>query len=355
MTFELDLWGRLRRAPEAARADLFASEENRQTIRTTLISDVAQSYFELLELDHEAQIDRRTLELRRSSLDLVRKRYESGLTAQLDERRDEQELAVAAAAVPEVERRVVQTENRLSILLGHVRQAEGRLVAANARIGEAKAAFFPRISLTGMFGLESASLSDLFTGPARVWQVGPPFTMPIFNASRIASNYHATEAREREDPLYYRLFKSFLRGSFEGNLQLPSLNLLDADRIVAISEHVVREAATAGRCVIVGRGGQYFLSDRSDAYHVFVYAPYEEKIRRERAAGQSAADAAQLVETVDLERAAFIKRYFARDWPNRPLYDLMLNSKIGDDRAVETIVGDIRVFESSGAVSSASG
>ena len=320
----------------------------------------------------------------------MRKRYESGLTAQLDVRRAEQELAVAAAAVPDVERRVVQTENRLSILLGRnpgpiargtllesqrmppavpaglpsellerrpdVRQAEGRLVAANARIGEAKAAFFPRISLTGMFGLESASLSDLFTGPARVWQVGPPFTMPIFNASRIASNYHATEAREREDPLYYRLFKSFLRGSFEGNLQLPSLNLLDADRIVAISEHVVREAATAGRCVIVGRGGQYFLSDRSDAYHLFVYAPYEEKIRRERAAGQSAADAAQLVETVDLERAAFIKRYFARDWPNRPLYDLMLNSKIGDDRAVETIVGGIRVFdESSGAASSASG
>ena len=102
-------------------------------------------------------------------------------------------------------------------------------------------------------------------------------------------------------------------------------------------------------------GGQYFLSDRSDAYHVFVHAPYEEKIRRERAAGQSAADAAQLVETVDLERAAFIKRYFARDWPNRPLYDLMLNSKMGDDGAVETIVGGIRVFESSGAVSSASG
>ncbi|HEX9409607.1 MAG TPA: cytidylate kinase-like family protein [Methylomirabilota bacterium] len=161
---------------------------------------------------------------------------------------------------------------------------------------------------------------------------------------------------EREDPLYYRLFKSFLRGSFEGNLQLPSLKLLDSDRIVAITEHVVREAATAGRCVIVGRGGQYFLSDRPDAYHVFVYAPYEEKIRRERAAGRSAADAAELVETVDLERAAFIKRYFARDWPNRPLYDLMLNSKMGDDRAVETIVGGIRVFdEASGAAQSASG
>ena len=238
LTFELDLWGRLRRATEAARADLFASEENRQTIRTTLISDVAQSYFDLLELDHEAQIDRRTLELRRSSLDLVRKRYESGLTALLDVRRAEQELALAAAAVPEVERRVVQTENRLSILLGRnpgpiargtllesqrmppavpaglpsdllerrpdVRQAEGHLVAANAHIGEAKAAFFPRISLTGMFGLESASLSDLFTGPARVWQVGPTLTMPIFNANRIASNYHATEAREQQALIQYQ-------------------------------------------------------------------------------------------------------------------------------------------------------
>jgi cytidylate kinase len=150
---------------------------------------------------------------------------------------------------------------------------------------------------------------------------------------------------EREDPLYYRLFKSFLRGSFEGNLQLPSLKLLDSDRIVSITEHVVREAVTAGRCVIVGRGSQYFLRERPDAYHVFIYAPYEEKIRRERAAGRSAADAAQLVETVDLERAAFIKRYFARDWPNRPLYHLMLNSEMGDDRAVETIVGGIQALD----------
>jgi cytidylate kinase len=126
---------------------------------------------------------------------------------------------------------------------------------------------------------------------------------------------------------------------------VASLKLLDSDRIVSITEHVVREAVTAGRCVIVGRGSQYFLRERPDAYHVFIYAPYEEKIRRERAAGRSAADAAQLVETVDLERAAFIKRYFARDWPNRPLYHLMLNSEMGHDRAVETIVGGIQTLE----------
>jgi multidrug efflux system outer membrane protein len=238
LTFELDLWGRLRRATEAARADLLASEENRRTVLTTLVSDVAQTYFDLLELDREADIDRRTLESRQASLDLVRQRFDAGLTSQLDVRRAEQELATAAATVPDVERRVVQTENRLSILLGRnpgpiprgtaldgqtmpptipaglpsdllerrpdVRQAEDRLVAANARIGEAKAAFFPRISLTGMFGLESASLSDLFTGPARVWQAGPTMTIPIFNAGRIASNLRATEARKQQALVQYQ-------------------------------------------------------------------------------------------------------------------------------------------------------
>jgi cytidylate kinase len=156
----------------------------------------------------------------------------------------------------------------------------------------------------------------------------------------------AVQSREeREDPLYYRLLKSFLRGSFEGNLQMPRLRLVDADRIVAVTEEMVREIAAGGHCVIVGRGGQYFLHDRSDAYHVFIYAPYEEKIRRERVAGRGAAEAAQLVETVDQDRAAFIKRYFARDWPNRPLYHLMVNSRIGDEAAVETIVQGIQVLE----------
>src|SRR5438445_7694455 len=237
LSFELDLWGRLRRATEGARADLLASAENTRTVLTTLISDVAQSYFDLLELDREADVDRQTLASRQASLELVRRRFDDGLTSELDVRRAEQELA-AAAAVPDVKRRIAQTENRLSILLGHnpgpiqrgtaldaprmppqvpaglpstllerrpdVREAEQKLISANAHIGEAKAAFFPRISLTGMFGLESASLSDLFTGPARVWQVGPTLTMPIFNANRIASNYHATEAREQQALIQYQ-------------------------------------------------------------------------------------------------------------------------------------------------------
>ena len=238
LSFELDLWGRLRRATEAARADLLASTENTRTVLTTLINDVAQAYFDLLELDREADIDRSTLTSRQASLELVRRRYENGLTSELDVHRAEQELATAAAAVPDVERRIAQTENRLSILLGRnpgsiarptvldaermppevpaglpstllerrpdIRQAEQRLVSANAHIGEAKAAFFPRISLTGMFGLESASLSELFTGPARMWQVGPTVTFPIFHAGQLRGNLHAAEAREQQALIQYQ-------------------------------------------------------------------------------------------------------------------------------------------------------
>jgi multidrug efflux system outer membrane protein len=238
MTFEVDLWGRLRRATEAARAELLASQENRRTVLTTLVSDVAQAYFDLLELDRETDIARQTLESRRASLDLVRRRFEVGLTSELDVRRAEGERATAAAVIPDLERRIALTENRLSVLLGRnpgpiprggvlddqrmtpavpaglpsellarrpdVRQAEHRLVAANARIGQAKAEFFPLISLTGMFGVESVALSDLFTGPARVWQVGPAMTLPIFNAGRIASNVRATEAREQQALFQYQ-------------------------------------------------------------------------------------------------------------------------------------------------------
>jgi multidrug efflux system outer membrane protein len=238
LTFELDLWGRLRRATEAARADLLASEENRRTVRTTLVSDVSQSYFDLLELDREAEIARRTLASRRASLALVRRRFAAGLTSRLDVQQAEGEVTAAAAAVPDVERRVAQTENRLSLLLGHdpgpiprgsaldgqtlppavpaglpsallerrpdIGQAEARLAAATARIGEAKAAFFPRISLTGMFGVESAALSDLFTGPARVWQAGPAVAWPLFHGGRLLANLDAAQAREQEALIQYQ-------------------------------------------------------------------------------------------------------------------------------------------------------
>jgi cytidylate kinase len=155
----------------------------------------------------------------------------------------------------------------------------------------------------------------------------------------------AVERREeRKDPLYYRLFKSFLRGSFEASLQVHRLKLLDSDRILAITQRVVREAAAAGSCVIVGRGSQYFLQERRDTYHVFIYAPFDEKIRRERQNGRSALQARQLVETVDRDRAAFIKNYFAKKWPNHPLYDLMVNSRVGDEAVVETIISAMECF-----------
>jgi cytidylate kinase len=153
------------------------------------------------------------------------------------------------------------------------------------------------------------------------------------------------QREERKDPLYYRLFKSFLRGSFEASLQVHRLKLLDADRILTITRRVVMEAAAAGSCVIVGRGSQYFLHERPDTYHVFIYAPFDEKIRRERQNGRSAVEARQLVETVDGERAAFIKKYFAKQWPNHSLYHLMINSMIGDKAVIETILKGIAVLE----------
>ncbi len=153
------------------------------------------------------------------------------------------------------------------------------------------------------------------------------------------------QREEQRDPLYYRLFKSFLRGSYEANLQIHRLGLLDADCILAFSEELVRQVASAGECVIVGRGAQYFLHDRIDTYHVFLYAPYEEKIRREQNSGRSIAEASQLVETVDTERTAFIKKYFAKDWPNPQLYHLMVNTKIGDEAVVTTILGGMAVLE----------
>src|SRR5437879_1289755 len=118
------------------------------------------------------------------------------------------------------------------------------------------------------------------------------------------------QREERRDSLTYRLLKSFMRGTFEGNLNAPDLRLLDADCIFAVTKQLMPRLAEAGHCVIVGRGGAYFLQERSDAYHVFVYADPAEKVRRLREEGKSDAEAADLVATVDTERAAFIKKYF---------------------------------------------
>jgi len=237
LTFELDLWGRLRRGTEAARAELLASEETRRVVLMTLVADVARTHFDLLELDDELEIARRTLQTRQASLELQRRRFGQGLSTQLDVERAEAEVAVAAGTVPDLERRIVQTENGLSVLLGRnpgpiargtpldgqrlppevpaglpsallerrpdIRQAEQTLVAANARIGMAKAEYFPKISLTGMLGVESVSLSDLFTGGSRFWSIGPTMTVPLFTAGRTSNTVKGFEARQQQAATQY--------------------------------------------------------------------------------------------------------------------------------------------------------
>jgi cytidylate kinase len=165
-------------------------------------------------------------------------------------------------------------------------------------------------------------------------------------ARRMAcDSLHVERHEERRDPLYYRLFKSFLRGSFEGSLNAPNLKMADADSIRAVTEKVVTAAAKEGNCVIVGRGSAYYLHDRPDAFHVFVYASFEEKVRRLREIGKSEQEAVQLAETVDLDRAAFIKQYFGVEWPSRQYFHIMINSSMGDEPVVQTILDGIQAFE----------
>jgi len=231
LSFEVDLWGRLRRATEAARADLLATEENRKAVITTLVGDVATTYFVLLELDTELEIDQRTLATRQESLRLINVRQQGGVATLLDVRQAEQLVYSASQTIPDTERQIEQTENRVSLLLGKnpgavtrghslteqeqppavppglpssllerrpdIRAAEQNLIAANAIIGVARAAYFPRLSLTGLLGFESNQLASLFTGATRTWQFVPQVTQPIFTAGRIKSNVRLARAQQQ--------------------------------------------------------------------------------------------------------------------------------------------------------------
>ena len=143
---------------------------------------------------------------------------------------------------------------------------------------------------------------------------------------------------ERRDPLYRRLLKSFALGSYEGNLGVYPIETLDADSIAKLCEKVVRRIADEGDCVIVGRGSQHFLQDRKDTLRFFLYAPRDEKIRRLIADGNTPRHAEALVDTVDRERAAFIRNYFQVEWPNLPIYHAMVNTMAGDDVVVNAML-----------------
>ena len=151
---------------------------------------------------------------------------------------------------------------------------------------------------------------------------------------------------ERNDPLYYRLFKSFLRGSYEGSINAHKLNLVDSETIVKITERVVRHAADKGNCVIVGRGSQHFLEKRPETLRVFLYAPRDNKVRRVMSRGKTESEAQELVDTVDRDRVDFIQRYFHAEWPSRSLYHLMLNTFVGEETVVQTILEFRKTMES---------
>jgi cytidylate kinase len=155
---------------------------------------------------------------------------------------------------------------------------------------------------------------------------------------------------ERNDPLYYRLFKSFLRGSYEGSLNAHKLNLVDSETILKLTERVVQHAAKAGNSVIVGRGAQHFLRNRPDTLRVFLYAPRENKVRRLLARGKSETEAQQLVDTVDRERMDFIQKYFNVEWPDRAVYHNMINTAIGDEAVVHMILDLMKTVDTKAVV-----
>jgi cytidylate kinase len=150
---------------------------------------------------------------------------------------------------------------------------------------------------------------------------------------------------ERKDSVRYRLFKAFMRGSFEGTLNAPKLKIVDADCITDVTRRLVTDLAREGNAIIVGRGAAYHLHDRPDAFHVFVYAPFEEKVHRLRAGGKSESEAIELAETVDRDRAAYMKQYCSLDWPAREYFHLMINTTMGDECVVETILHSVSLLQ----------
>jgi len=158
------------------------------------------------------------------------------------------------------------------------------------------------------------------------------------------------EHEERRDNAFYRLAKTFWRGSYERSIPLAEPESFDADCMVRMMEGITAMIAEEGNAVVVGRGAPYFLRSRADTFRVFLYAPREEKVRRLISSGTSLEEADELVDTVDRERMAFIKHYFNADWPTRSLYHLMINTVVGDENVVTTILETMALLQGSSPV-----
>jgi outer membrane protein, multidrug efflux system len=238
LAWELDFWGKYRRSTEAARANLLATEWAREAVKSTLVRDVATAYFQLRSLDLQLEISQRTLKSRQDSLQLTQTLANGGGTSMLDVRQAEQLVSTAAETIPDLERQIEQQENFLSTLLGNnpgpiargmklteqphapevpaglpssllerrpdIREAEAQLIAANAQIGVAKAAYFPQINLTADAGYQSSALTSLFSGPAGLWSFGGSLVQPIFSGGSIRAGVKLNEARQQEMVLTYR-------------------------------------------------------------------------------------------------------------------------------------------------------
>jgi multidrug efflux system outer membrane protein len=243
--WNLDFWGKYRRATQAARATLLANEWAQKEVTATLVANLATAYFQLRELDLELEISKRTFDSRNQSLQLAQTLEQHGINSLLDVRQSEQLVYTAATEIPDFQRQIAQQENAISILLGNnpgdvprglklteeahapevpaglpssllerrpdVRQAEQNLIAANAEIGVARAAYFPQISLTGTAGYESPALTNLFTGSAGIWTLVSSVSQPIFEGGRLKSNVRLAEAQREQMLLTY---EQTIQGAF---------------------------------------------------------------------------------------------------------------------------------------------
>ncbi|MFT3849953.1 MAG: efflux transporter outer membrane subunit [Propionivibrio sp.] len=237
VSWEIDLWGKIHRQSEAARAQIVASEEGRQGVILTLVSSVAGAYINLRDLDRQLEIATSTANTRAASYSLFQDRYGGGVISLLELSQNRSQYEEALASIPALEKAIAQQENALSVLLGRnpgaiargksidelmtpvipeglpssllerrpdLRQAEQNLIAANALIGAAKAAYYPSISLTGLFGVASTSLSDLFSGPSKIWQYGGSIGLPIFTGGLLAGQVQVAEAQQQQALFSYQ-------------------------------------------------------------------------------------------------------------------------------------------------------
>lgn len=275
--WNLDFWGRYRRATEAARANLLANEWAQKEVISTLVASVATDYFVLRQLDLELEISKRTLGTRRDSLQLTQTLEQHGINSLLDVRQSEQLVYTAAATIPDFERQIAQEENAINILLGNnpgdvprglklteqphapqvpaglpsqllerrpdILQAEQNLVAANAQIGVARSQYFPQIALTGTAGYQSTALTNLFTGPAGTWNLLASFSQPIFQGGRLKSNVRLAEAQKEQLLLTYQ---QSIQGAFR-DVSNALIGYQKNQEFRAQQEHLLEAAQDAAR------------------------------------------------------------------------------------------------------------